>query len=83
MVLINIKSTNVTFYEAGSNTYAHCNKTALFTVMLSLCAVHVIATFATFFSKFLGIYPFEFFLVARFFVGGKFAAFSLNTQISQ
>ena len=37
--------------------------------MLVLCALHVVATFTTFLSKFVSSFPF--FLVARFFVGGK------------
>ena len=37
--------------------------------MLVLCAVHVVATFATFLSKFVESFPFL--LLARFFVGGE------------
>ena len=75
MILIGLGTAkNVSFFQllVPVSVYAmRCNNTAPFTVMLSLCAVHIIATFATFFSKFVGVYPFEFFLVARFFVGGE------------
>ena len=44
-------------------------KSSPFTVMLVLCAVHVVATFTTFLSKFVSSFPL--FLLARFLVGGK------------